>query len=66
MIYCSKTNSLVGFAGDKEEINILLYRFINKYQEQISPHIRKFEFELGDFYVVSIWLVESSGRFYVN
>lgn len=40
-----------------------LYRLLTR-TKQISPHIRKFEFELGVF-VVSIWLVESSGRFYV-
>lgn len=40
-----------------------LYRLLTR-TKQISSHIRKFEFELGVF-VVSIWLVESSGRFYV-
>lgn len=40
-----------------------LYRLLTR-TKQISPHIKKFEFELGIF-VVSIWLVESSGRFYV-
>ena len=40
-----------------------LYRLLTR-TKQISPHINKFEFELGIF-VVSIWLVESSGRFYV-
>ena len=38
-----------------------LYRLLTR-TKQISPHIRKFEFELGVF-VVSIWLVESSSRF---
>ena len=40
-----------------------LYRLLTR-TKQISPHIKKFESELGIF-VVSIWLVESSGRFYV-
>ena len=40
-----------------------LYRLLTR-TKQISSHIKKFEFELGIF-VVSIWLVESSGRFYV-
>ncbi len=40
-----------------------LYRLLTR-TKQISPHIRKSSLELGVF-VVSIWLVESSGRFYV-
>ena len=40
-----------------------LYRLLTR-TKQISSHIKKFEFELGIF-VVSIWLVESSGRVYV-
>ena len=40
-----------------------IYRFLTR-EKQISPHVKKFEFDLG-ILVVSIWLVEKADRFYL-
>ena len=41
----------------------VIYRFLTR-EKQISPHVKKFEFDLG-ILVVSMWLVEKAGRFYL-
>ena len=38
----------------------VIYRFLTR-EKQISPHVKKFEFDLG-ILVVSMWLVEKAGR----
>ena len=44
-------------------MNQLIYRLISK-RKRISPHIEKFEFDIGIF-IVSIWVVEKNNQYFL-
>ena len=44
-------------------MNQLIYRLISK-RKKISPHIEKFEFDIGIF-IVSIWVVEKNNQYFL-
>ena len=44
-------------------MNQFIYRLISK-RKRISPHIEKFEFDIGIF-IVSIWVVEKDNQYFL-